>query len=233
MLGYIFEKYINQKQMGAYYTKEDITEYISKNTVIPFLFDAAKSEVQGRLRESRRADGLGSACATIRTATSTPPSATACEHARLPPEDRSRHRRRCQRERQWNKTGARRLRLCPPRSGAKSSRGGQRYAEVRAKLAAGEVREINDLITLNLDIRQFAQDVIETCEGPDLLRAFWQAIESVTVLDPTCGSGAFLFAALNILEPLYEACLDRMEAFVDDLERSGEGNARRSSRTSR
>ena len=30
VLGYIFEKYINQKQMGAYYTQEDITEYISK-----------------------------------------------------------------------------------------------------------------------------------------------------------------------------------------------------------
>ena len=28
--------------MGAYYTKEDITEYISKNTIIPFLFDAAQ-----------------------------------------------------------------------------------------------------------------------------------------------------------------------------------------------
>jgi hypothetical protein len=39
VLGYIFEKYINQKQMGAYYTKEDITGYISKNTIIPFLFD--------------------------------------------------------------------------------------------------------------------------------------------------------------------------------------------------
>ena len=35
VLGYIFEKYINQKQMGAYYTKEDITEYIAKNTVFP------------------------------------------------------------------------------------------------------------------------------------------------------------------------------------------------------
>ena len=35
VLGYIFEKYVNQKQMGAYYTKEDITEYISKNTIIP------------------------------------------------------------------------------------------------------------------------------------------------------------------------------------------------------
>ena len=44
MLGYIFEKYVNQKQMGAYYTKEDITGYISRNTVIPFLFDAAKKE---------------------------------------------------------------------------------------------------------------------------------------------------------------------------------------------
>ena len=40
VLGYIFEKYINQKQMGAYYTKEDITGYISRNTVIPFLFEA-------------------------------------------------------------------------------------------------------------------------------------------------------------------------------------------------
>ncbi len=44
VLGYIFEKYVNQKQMGAYYTKEDITGYISRNTVIPFLFDAAKRE---------------------------------------------------------------------------------------------------------------------------------------------------------------------------------------------
>ena len=45
-LGYIFEKYINQKQMGAYYTKEDITEYISKSTVIPFLLDAARAKCQ-------------------------------------------------------------------------------------------------------------------------------------------------------------------------------------------
>ena len=44
VLGYIFEKYINQKQMGAYYTKEDITEYISQNTIIPFLLDEARKE---------------------------------------------------------------------------------------------------------------------------------------------------------------------------------------------
>jgi len=37
-------------------------------------------------------------------------------------------------------------------------------------------------------------------------------------LDPTCGSGAFLFAALNVLKPLYEACLKRMDAFVEEWE---------------
>ena len=48
-----------------------------------------------------------------------------------------------------------------------------------------------------------------------------KAIEKVSVLDPTCGSGAFLFAALNILKPLYEACLQRMRGFLEDLEAAG------------
>jgi len=50
-----------------------------------------------------------------------------------------------------------------------------------------------------------------------LLRAFYRAICSASVLDPTCGSGAFLFAELNILEPLYEACLERMQAFLNEF----------------
>ena len=53
VLGYIFEKYVNQKQMGAYYTKEDITGYISRNTVIPFLFDAARERVSGGIWAGR------------------------------------------------------------------------------------------------------------------------------------------------------------------------------------
>lgn len=97
----------------------------------------------------------------------------------------------------------------------------QRYAEVRGKLAAGEVSSINDFITYNLDIEQFAQDVIDNTDSPDLLRAFWKALTELTVLDPTVGSGAFLFAALNILESLYEASLERMEAFIGDSDRAG------------
>ena len=99
------------------------------------------------------------------------------------------------------------------------------------------MREINDLITLNLDVEQFAGDVIAQSEGPELLRAFWRALygnrdrsdTGASVLDPTCGSGAFLFAALNILEPLYTECLKGMRGFLDDLRHSRErGNLRRS-----
>ena len=96
----------------------------------------------------------------------------------------------------------------------------QRYEEIHAKLAAGEVTTINDLITYNLDIEKFALNAIEGSEGPELIRAFYKAIAKVSILDPTCGSGAFLFAALNILEPIYTACLEAMQGFLDDLKRS-------------
>ena len=44
VIGYIFEKYINDRAaMGAYYTKEDITQYISSNTIIPWLLEKIKS----------------------------------------------------------------------------------------------------------------------------------------------------------------------------------------------
>jgi hypothetical protein len=221
VLGYIFEKYINQKQMGAYYTKEDITEYISKNTVIPFLFDAAKTRCKVAFENPRgptiwdhlRDDPDRYIYAAVKHGAERP----------LPPDIAAGNEDVSART-QWNQKAPADFGL-PTEIWREVVARRTHYAQVRAKLAAGEVREINDLITLNLDIRQLAQDVIERCEGPDLLRALWKAIEGVTVLDPTCGSGAFLFAALNILEPLYETCLDRMEAFVADLERSGESRA--------
>ena len=122
---------------------------------------------------------------------------------------------------EWNRPGPREYAL-PTEIWREVVARRQRYDEVKSKMLNGDIRSINDFITYNLDIRQFAQDVIENSEGPELLKAFYRAIENVTVLDPTCGSGAFLFAALNILEPLYEACLDRMQVFLDELERSGE-----------
>ena len=212
VLGYIFEKYINQKQMGAYYTQEDITEYISQNTIIPFLFDAARQGCRVAF------EGEASVWRLLRTAPARylyDAVKTDIKHP-LPPdiavgiEDVSQRAA-------WN-TLAPDTYALPTEIWREVIARRQRYERVHTKLVNGEITDINALITENLDIQQFAQDVIETCEGPDLLRAFWQAITQVTVLDPTCGSGAFLFAALNILEPLYDACLERMQAFVDEAE---------------
>src|SRR6266496_2634131 len=216
VLGYIFEKYINQKQMGAYYTKEDITEYISKSTIVPFLFDAAKNKCSIAFEP----------CSTTWQLLQENPDFYINEAlkkgVRLPlPTEIAVGLNDVSQRTEWNKPAPEEYAL-PTEIWREVVARRKRYEEVHTKLAAGEIHSINDLITYNLDIRQFVQDVIENCDGPDLLRAFYQSIERVTVLDPTCGSGAFLFAALNILEPLYEACLDRMEAIVNDLDRLNE-----------
>ena len=199
VLGYIFEKYINQKQKGGNYTKEKITENISKNTIIPHLLEQARERCKVAFASESSVWKLLQAepdryIYPAMKAEGTLPTETERELA-----DR---RQRCQ--------------------------------DLRNKLARGEIKSTDDLITLNLDIRQFMQDVIDTATSPELLRAVWQAIvgrvpeksnekfrHGITILDPTCGSGAFLFAALNILEPLYEACLDRMEGFVEDAQKLG------------
>ena len=237
VLGYIFEKYINQKQMGAYYTKEDITEYISKNTVLPFLFDDARSACKVAFENPKGP--------TVWDLLRNNPDRyiyPAVRHgAELPLQEEiamgldppTLHNlvgdgpvEILELRKGWNKLATSDLGL-PTETWREVVARRTRYVKLKTKLADGEVRDIDDLITHNLDIRQFAQDAIENCEGPDLLRAFWLAIEKVTILDPTCGSGAFLFAALNILEPLYEACLERMETFVEDAERSGEKSQRK------
>src|SRR5260370_20785939 len=44
IFGHIFEKRINQKQMGAFYTQDDITGFIATITIIPLLFNAAEKK---------------------------------------------------------------------------------------------------------------------------------------------------------------------------------------------
>ena len=90
----------------------------------------------------------------------------------------------------------------------------KRYQDTVAKIKDGTIATIQDFITYNLDICAFAQDVIDTVDDPQFIRVVYTIIKNMTILDPTCGSGAFLFAALNILEPLYSSCLSRMEDYL-------------------
>ncbi|MCW2310696.1 Eco57I restriction-modification methylase domain-containing protein [Rhodoferax antarcticus] len=222
VLGYIFEKYINQKQMGAYYTKEDITEYISKSCIIPFLFDAGRAKCKVAFDNT---DGP-----TVWDLLKDNPDRYIFEavkkgvHLPLPKDIalgvNTTKPDLLERRSGWNKAALAEYAL-PTETWREVIARRERYEAIHNKMVAGEVREINDFITLNLDLRQFAQDVIQSCEGPDLLMAFWQATTSITILDPTGGSGAFIFAALNILEPLYEGCLDRMEGFLTEWDEAG------------
>ena len=225
VLGYIFEKYVNQKQMGAYYTKEDITGYISRNTVLPFLFDRAKKDCSIAFKPGGGVWRLLSDDpdryfhdAVRHGITYDVHEKKALEKRELPPDIAAGVDDVAKRG-GWNQAAPPAYAL-PTETWREHVARRRRYEEVRAKLAAGEATSINDLITYNLDIETFAQDVIAGSEGPELVRAFWKVLRKVSVLDPTCGSGAFLFAALNVLEPLYTACLGAMRGFLDDLERS-------------
>ena len=227
VLGYIFEKYINQKEMGAYYTKEDITEYISKSTIIPYLFDAAKKKCDVAFESGSAVWRLleEDPDRYIYPAVRKGVIDEGGEVIPLPEEIEKGINSVSQRD-GWNRPADSGYAL-PTETWREHVSRRQRCLEIREKLHNSEIHEINDFITYNLNIRQFAEDVVAGSEGPELLRAFYEAISTVTVLDPTCGSGAFLFAALNILEPLYNACLDRMHAFIEDLDRSGERHSPR------
>jgi Eco57I restriction-modification methylase len=229
VLGYIFEKFINQKQMGAYYTKEDITEYISKNTIIPFLFDRVKEKVGIAFD---RYDGIWQILRDnpdryIYDAVKKGVIDEEGNETEIPP-DISAGITDVKKRENWNRTADEDFGL-PTETWREYVARRQRCLDVRQKLQSGEIYDINDFITYNLDIRRFAEDIIFTTESSDLVKAFYHAIagrvpersnekfeQGITVLDPTCGSGAFLFAALQILEPILEACLDRMEDFLED-----------------
>ncbi|MGB2677577.1 MAG: DNA methyltransferase [Candidatus Acidiferrum sp.] len=216
VLGYVFEKYINQREMGAYYTKEDITGYISQNTIIPTLFDMARKSCRIAFEGEHSIWPLLQAdpdryihASMLRGMDMELPDYVAAGISDV------------RKRGEWNKPADPQYALATETWREVVARR-SRCEEIRKKLAGGEVRSIIDLVTYNLDIRRFAEEAIRNCETPELLSAFYKALRNVSVLDPACGSGAFLFAALNILERLYDSCLVRMQAFVDDLDRSGE-----------
>lgn len=220
VLGYIFEKYINQKAMGAYYTKEDITEYISKNAIIPYLFDSVEKECSTAFEAGAEIWRMLQENAQRYIHANVSKGVIDPNGDVIPPPDFiNKGASNISQRRDWNQ-------LADHRFGLQDETWREFIARrirclgIRDKLQSGNISKIDDFLTFNLDIRQFAEDAISNCETPELLRAFYKAITSVTVLDPTCGSGAFLFAALNILEPLYDCCIERMQSLIEDSKHS-------------
>jgi len=178
VLGYIFEKYINQKQMGAYYTRDDITGYICRNTIIPALFDKAGLSLAPLNLAQRISDYIYPALK---------------QEQPLPTESE-------------RELAARRARV----------------ASLIADGAAGRIATINDAVTANLDLEGMIEDLIPKLDAPKVYSLYTALAGDphagklpLSVLDPTVGSGAFLFATLRILKPIYATLLDRMEELLE------------------
>jgi hypothetical protein len=183
VLGYVFEQFVNNKEQGAYYTKEDITDYMTSNALIVRLLQEVENKcdinifrplVQNPDRYIWNSLKYGENIYANEETTH--------ENYSLPGES-------------IYETRARFAHL----------------RSLRELLASGNISVISELITLNLDLELLASDLIDGLDTSDDVLRIWKILSNLKIIDPTCGSGAFLFAALNQLEHLYSILLDVAE----------------------
>src|SRR5690606_37655511 len=60
------------------------------------------------------------------------------------------------------------------------------------------------------------QRLVESAPTPDVARRVWRELENLRVLDPACGSGAWLEGCLEALRAIGAACLQRMQGWLAD-----------------
>lgn len=195
VLGYIFEQYINQKQMGAYYTKEDVTGYMTGSALGGHFLDRLSSighdpwqrlatsperYVPEALRYGMETDIRPQTNANTQPEDFGGLSVLADHDSALPGET-------------WREVIARR----------------DRYNGLIDMIRSGDVRAADTAIELNLDLRTVVVDHILSVGTSAELRQVYGELRQFAVLDPTCGSGAFLFAALDELADFYRAIVQR------------------------
>ena len=84
-----------------------------------------------------------------------------------------------------------------------------RFAESLVEdIKRGAVGDVNSAVTKNIDLESLSLAYIDRLEDGESVLKAWDILSSLKVVDPTCGSGAFLFSALRILQSLYDAVLD-------------------------
>lgn len=214
VIGYIFEQYINyastgRKKDGAYYTPHDVTAYLVAETLVPRILDDFPQPQ--RAFEMLRGDPDRYIQPAMLHGWDTNAQAwkpisdelTTCwqgdpigwtlldetaedADVNLPGET-------------WVETFHRR----------------ERVEALRERIAAGDVAQVNDLITENLNGQLLLTDAIDDLQDAGEVADLFDSLTGLAVLDPTCGSGAFLFAALEVLEDVYAHVIDAAESFDD------------------
>ena len=188
VLGYILEQYINQKEQGAYYTAEDITGYMTGLTISGYFLDQvddpsiwalAQQDPDRYIHEAMR---YGS---DVMVDPVEPKDWVAAE---------------------WEEISCPSIGL-PTEKRRESADRIRRYRILKDRMQRGEIASVNEATTANLDLTRLAMDwLLDQKSSASLVKA-WQILKGMRVLDPTCGSGAFLLAALKVMQDLYEAAL--------------------------
>jgi hypothetical protein len=200
VLGYIFEQYVNQKAQGAYYTREDVTGYMAGMTIPSHVLECLEERL-GRgpwdllAKDPHRyiPEGLLVGFSIDSGDSQIPDQGIQSES----------------------------LDVLAPVAFALP---GERWRELLdrrefvdrlvAQLARGDVRDCPAAVSLNLDLQVLAIDWIASLAEEEQVFEAYQVLKSTRILDPTCGSGAFLFAALDLLEELYSVMLARAEVLA-------------------
>ena len=188
ILGYIFEKYVNQKEQGAFYTKEDVTGFMTSNTILPVFLNSISKYAQISFKlvnenpQRYIPEGMRFGCdldLPVEISAADLNSVgllddIASNILGLPGE-------------RWREVLERR----------------NKVSQLTQSLGAHQNLTVDELITANLDLLTFTLDNLDNIEDPTVLTKIWDCLTDVRVIDPTCGSGAFLFAALHLLSAVY------------------------------
>jgi len=193
VLGYVFEQFINNKEVGAYYTKEDITEYMTSNTLI--------INILSKIQERSSINVLL-------------PLVAKPERYLWPSlkygEDRRNDFESLMASETLDKKSPEEIGL-PGETYWETSKRFDYLEKFRNAISAGNVNQLQDLVKWNIDLETLLIDLIDGIDTSDDVLMIWRILESIKIIDPTCGSGAFLFAALSQLEVIYSAILDVAE----------------------
>lgn len=187
-MGVIFERYVERKRGGIYYTGDDVTTYIASRTIFPRLIDALAPEATHLVTDLIRRDPLRYIPAALRHgADQELPAPIATGISDVP----QRHL--------WD-AAASAVCALPGETWRDVIARRRRVEETLAALRAGIVVPA-DLVTHNLDLVRLICDLC-TVWSPLRLDDLDAARAQLTVLDPTCGSGAFLCVAFDLLADL-------------------------------
>lgn len=206
--GDLIAQNLQPEEEGSYYTPGEITAYIARNTLFPALF----TRVREHCKDDCSPDQLLWQQLVRQPERYLFAAARKGYEHPLPPEIAAGRHDPAQRL-EWREPAPERYALPGESWRAVIARREQRE-ELLARLQNEECGNLARLVTWNINQQLLALETLQNCRLPEFLLSFYASLRRLTILDPTCGTGAFLLTVISQLEPLYTTCLARMEQLL-------------------